>query len=285
MRTRVFAPAKINLTLRVGAPRADGRHPLESVVAFADVGDWVSAEAADALSLEVTGPFAAALRDEPDNLVLRAARALARAAGVKAGAALRLEKHLPIASGIGGGSSDAAAAMKALNQVWGLGAGAAELAEIARGLGADAPACVAAGSLYMTGTGEETAPLAVPALHAVLINPLLPLATRDVYQRFDAMGLGGDFRSAPPPAWPDAAAAIAAINAIGNDLAAPAADLAPAISEMLGLARADGRVRAAALSGSGATVFAIADEAETARALAAEWARAGWWVRAAVLGA
>jgi 4-diphosphocytidyl-2-C-methyl-D-erythritol kinase len=285
MSVRVFAPAKINLTLQVGPPGADGRHPLQSVVSFADVGDWVEAAPGDGLSLEVIGPFAAALRDEPDNLALRAARALAQTAGVRADAALTLEKHLPIASGIGGGSADAAACLKALNRLWGVRASDADLAAIARPLGADVPACVLGRSLYMTGAGEDAEPLEVPPLDAVLINPLQPLATARVYQRFDALGLGGEFTTAPAPLWPDPAAAVAAIAALGNDLTAPAADLAPVIAAMLALLRADPRARVAALSGSGASVFAITDDAEAARALAADVARAEWWVRPTVLGA
>src|SRR5262249_39490392 len=139
MTARVFAPAKINLTLEVGPPQADGRHPLMSAVAFADVGDWVEAAPAQTLSLKVTGPFSHALSEEPDNSVLRAASALAEAAGVVPRAALTLEKHLPIASGIGGGSSDAAAALKALNALWELHWSEAELTAIAQELGADVP--------------------------------------------------------------------------------------------------------------------------------------------------
>ncbi len=286
MSIRVFAPAKINLTLQVGRPRADGLHPLQSVVVFADVGDAVEASEADALTLSITGDFAEDLVADGDNLVLRAARALAEATGVRAGAALTLEKNLPIASGIGGGSSDAAAALRALNELWALNLPASRLAEIARPLGADVPVCIAGAPAYMTGAGETFAPVHVPALHAVLVNPLQPLPTPNVYRQFDAMGLGGAFVESAAPNWPDTSAALAAVAAIGNDLDAPARALMPAIAKIEASLRADPRVRYAALSGSGATMFGLVDDAETAEALAhtLQTAHPEWWVADAILG-
>ena len=183
MSVRVFAPAKINLTLEVGRPRADGRHPLRSIVAFADVGDVLEAVATRDLTLTIAGPFAAALPADETNLVLRAARALAAAAGVSIGAAITLTKNLPIASGIGGGSSDAAAALKALNALWGLGRGEAQLCALARELGGDVPVCVYARSALMTGSGEEFTALALAPLDAVLVNPLAPLSTAGAVPR------------------------------------------------------------------------------------------------------
>lgn len=284
MNVRVLAPAKINLTLQVGRPRADGLHPLESVVMFADVGDVVEAAPAATLSLEIEGPFAEGLSAGDDNLVLRAARALQRAAGVHAGATLRLQKNLPVASGIGGGSSDAAATLKALKELWGLGLDEAALADVARPLGADVPVCVAARTAYMTGAGERFTPIRAPVLDAVLVNPLRPLATADVYRKFDAMGLGAEFRAGPSPAWETRESALEAMAALGNDLEAPARAL---LGELDGVAQAlgaDARVRYAGLSGSGATMFAIVDSAEDARALSLALAPTGWWVRPAVLG-
>lgn len=288
MSVRVFAPAKINLTLKVGPPRADGLHPLQSVVVFADAGDWVAAAPADALSLRVSGPFAQALEGEDDNLVLRAARALAEAAGVAApGATLSLEKHLPVASGIGGGSSDAAAALKALNALWALGLGEAQLAKIARGLGADVPVCVGARPAYMTGAGETFAPMRAPVLHAVLSNPQIPLPTPDVYRRFDAMGLGAPLAGETLPHWPEPDTAFAAIAAVGNDLTPAAAALAPALAHMAAVLRDDARVRVTGLSGSGATMFALVEDAAAAKTLAHDvsLAHPAWWVQACVLGA
>lgn len=286
MSIRVFAPAKINLTLEVGRPRADGMHPLQSVATFADVGDWVAAESADALSLRIEGEFARELSAGEDNLVLRAARALASAAAVEAPrAALTLIKNLPVASGIGGGSADAAAALHALNKLWGLSLDAAALADIARGLGADVPVCLLSRAAYMTGTGDDAAPLALPALHAVLVNPLKKLATGAVYRQFDAMGLGEKFAVRAAPSWRNASEVIAGAASLGNDLEPAARALLPAIADIGAALARDARVRHAALSGSGATMFGLTDTAEDAAGLTTDLAvaHAYWWVRAARL--
>lgn len=280
---RVFAPAKINLTLKVGAPRNDGLHPLASVVAFADVGDWVEAALGDELSLALTGPFANGLEREADNLVVRAARALREATGVQFGAALTLDKRLPIASGIGGGSSDAAATLKALNGLWALGLGEAELSAIGSSFGADIPVCVGARAAYMTGIGEVLQAVHVPRLHGVLINALTPVPTAAVYRVFDEMSMGGGFETPPPPVWPDAASAWAGATALGNDLLAPACKVAPSLSYILAILRADPRARHVALSGSGGTLFALVESADAAAALARDVARPDWWVRATIL--
>jgi 4-diphosphocytidyl-2-C-methyl-D-erythritol kinase len=280
MSVRVFAPAKIILILQVGHPRADGLHPLQSVVMFADVGDIIEATPADNLTLTIGGEFAEGLAADETNLVLRAAHALAQHAGIGTpGAAISLEKTLPVASGIGGGSADAAATLRALNELWQLNLEPARLQEIARTLGADVPVCVASIPAYMTGAGETWSPMRAPPLPAVLINPLKPLPTPDVYRRFDAMGLGAQFAAAPAPDLTDAASAAAAITAIGNDLKAPAQALCPALSEISAQLRADKRVRAAGLSGSGATMFALTETAEEAAALAEDLQRArpDWW--------
>jgi 4-diphosphocytidyl-2-C-methyl-D-erythritol kinase len=283
---RVFAPAKINLTLKVGRPRADKRHPLCSVVAFADVGDWIEAAPADDFSLTITGPFADELAQESDNLVLRAASALAARAGGQ-GAALTLTKNLPIASGIGGGSSDAAATLKALNALWALGLSEADLVEIARPLGADVPVCVAARPALMRGAGEIFEPFAHPPLSAVLVNPGTPLPTANVYRAFDAMDLGGDFSDSAPPPWTSPADAIAAMRALGNDLFEPASELKPELLKVQSALRADRRVLHVGLSGSGATFFAIIADRARAESLAADLAalHADWWARATLLDA
>ena len=276
-----FAPAKINLYLHVAAPRADGLHPLDSLVVFAaDVGDWVSARAADALSLTVSGPFAATLADEPDNLVLRAARALATHAGVAPRAALQLEKHLPIASGIGGGSSDAAAALRVLNRLWKIGASDDDLRRLAASLGADVPACVRAQPVRMRGIGDELTPMTAPDFDAVLVNPRAPAPTRDVYRAFDAAAGNGAFADS-------GAATRDWLARQRNDLTDAAIQVAPAIADALSALRAAAPSALARLSGSGATCFALAsDRAEaeaTARNIAA--AHPDWWVRTARLGA
>ncbi len=287
MSVRVFAPAKINLTLKVGRPRADGLHPLESVVMFADVGDVVEAREAETLALDIQGEFAGDLAADESNLVLRAARALAAAAGVEACAALSLEKHLPIASGIGGGSSDAAATLQALNRLWRLDLNAARLIEIARPLGADVPVCLAGGAAYMTGAGETWTPMRAPSLAAVLVNPLKPLPTPSVYHAFDQMELGSDLPGAAPPVWEGVEQALAHTSRDGNDLLAPARTLLLEIAEVETVLNADHRVRYAGLSGSGATMFALVDDMGAAEALADELQtkRPDWWVCEARLGA
>lgn len=282
MSVRVFAPAKINLTLEVGAPRADGYHPLQSAVVFADVGDWIEASEADVLSLEISGPFAAGLSTD-DNLVLRAARLL----DPERGAALKLEKNLPIASGIGGGSSDAAATLLALNHLWNLRRSEDELERLAASLGADVPVCVRKRSAWMTGVGDIVAPMTIPALDAVLINPGKPLATPPVYLRFDQLGLGGAFATRSAPDWSTRGAAIAEAGHVGNDLEIPAVALMPELGDALDTLRTHPRALFASLSGSGATCFAITESAADAQAMAADLSARNrdWWVRATTLAA
>jgi 4-diphosphocytidyl-2-C-methyl-D-erythritol kinase len=277
-----FAPAKINLTLSVGPPRGDGRHPLTSVVVFADIGDWVTIDNGEP-GFRITGPFAGDLAGETDNLVTRALSLLPGAGGLR----VMLEKHLPIASGIGGGSADAAAALRAARALLGLALDDDELERRAAALGADAPACVRSRAAWMSGTGETLVPIEAPTLHAVLVNPGIRLATKDVYRRFDEMRLGGDFVAAPAPRWRDAEAALRALTAAGNDLEPPARALAPAVGVTLDRLRADRRTLLARLSGSGATCFSLVAGPGVAAGLAETLAdeQPTWWVRAAQLGA
>lgn len=281
MSVRVFAPAKINLTLEVGAPhRATGRHPLQSVVVFADVGDWVEAAASATLTLAVSGRFAPDIGGDEDNLVLRAARALAAHAGRKApGAALRLEKNLPVASGIGGGSADAAATLKALNALWGLGLAETDLMKLGQGLGGDVPVCVFGRSAYVTGEGEAVAPLGVPQLDAVLVNPGVAASTAAVFRQFDAMAGGARFRVRSAPDWLDLAALCTGVAERGNMLQNAARVIAPAIEEAAAALRRDGSALQVGLSGSGATMFALCASAEAAKSLAASLSRdhPAWW--------
>lgn len=288
MNVRIFAPAKINLTLKVAPPRADGLHPLQSVVAFADVGDVVEAEAAEALSLRVHGPFADRIGAGEDNLVLRAARLLAEQAGRPAQAALTLEKNLPVASGVGGGSADAAAALRALNDLWRLDWSNAQLAEVGARLGADVPVFFTCGAgAYMTGIGEICTAAPLPALPVVLINPLKPLATPDVYRAFDKMKLGAALVHDGAPSWRNAEDALADMRTLGNDLEPAARALLPEIGDILAACAASAQVRHAALSGSGATVFAVTADLDAAKSLERDLAKRhpGWWVRQAMLGA
>jgi 4-diphosphocytidyl-2-C-methyl-D-erythritol kinase len=270
-----FAAAKVNLALHVLGRRADGYHLLDSLVVFADVGDRVHAEPADALSLEVDGPFAGGLAGEPDNLVLRAARLLAEAGGVAPAARLLLEKRLPVAAGIGGGSADAAAALRVLTRLWRLDIPDRELAALALRLGADVPVCLAGRPARMSGLGDVLAPLpAVPDCGLALINPGVPVATRDVFRRRE-----GAF-SAPldiPDRWDDAVALAATLARAGNDLETPAIALAPVIGEVLRALRAARDCRLARMSGSGATCFGLFDSPTAAATAAARLVRPGWW--------
>ena len=258
------APAKVNLYLHVVGRRADGLHLLESVAAFADAGDVLHGERADGLSLEVVGPFAGALADEADNLVLRAARALAPGLGAR----LVLEKNLPVAAGLGGGSADAAAALRLLSRLWGL---EADLEALAARLGADVPVCLAAATCFMAGVGERLTPLPDwPAPPLLLANPGAALPTPAVFG-----ARRGPFRESRP--WPRTAAELAGC---ANDLTDAAISLAPEIGEVLEALAALEGASFARMSGSGATCFAaFADRA--ARDRARERLRADrprWWI-------
>ncbi len=245
------APAKVNLYLHVTGRRADGYHELDSLAVFAAVGDTVRAEPAQRLTLAIEGPFAAALAAEPDNLVLRAARALGEAAHVPARARLVLTKTLPVASGIGGGSADAAAALRALGRLWGV---AADTALAAR-LGADVPVCLSRRPARMGGIGEVLTPAPrLPACGIVLLNPNLAVATADVFRaRRGAFSPPAEL----PAAWADAAALAADLARWRNDLEAPAIALCPPIGEALARLRAQPGCLIARMSGSGATCYAL----------------------------
>jgi len=268
------APAKINLYLHVTGRRADGYHLLDSLVVFGPAADAVSARPAAALSLTVAGPQAAALVAEADNLVLRAARALAEAAGIPAHAALHLDKHLPVASGIGGGSADAAAALRALDRLWSLDLGEARLAAIGATLGADIPVCIGARPARMAGIGEVlSAAPALPECGMLLVNPGVALATPAVFR---ARTGGFSPPAALPASWPDAAGLARDLAALRNDLEAPAVALCPPVATVLAALRAEPGCLLARMSGSGATCFGLfAEAAGAARAAAA--LPAAWW--------
>ncbi len=253
---------------------------------FADVGDWVELEPQAETSLRICGPFGPELSNTGSgNLVLAAMAAIERETGCELRAAVTLEKNLPISSGIGGGSADAAAMLRACNGAWRLGFSTRDLMRIGAALGADVPVCVGARSAWMTGIGEAIAPLAAPPLHALLINPRKRLATGDVFREFDRQGLGGAFAAAAAPEWSDIEQTWAAIAR--NDLEAPARALLPEIAEISEWLRANPRVRAQGLSGSGATMFGLVESAVEAASVAAEMSRArpDWWVCSAILGA
>ena len=285
---RVFAPAKINLTLEVGYPyRATGRHPLQSVVTFADVGDWIELAAnPDDVTLKIEGPFSEALIEQSGNIVLSAVEAMS-ARSEAWGVDITLIKNLPIASGIGGGSADAAATLRALNDWWLTNLSEAELIALAKDLGGDVPVCVSSHSAYMTGEGEAVTPIDLPVLNAVLVNPGVAVSTAEVFRAFDAANGGANFVDKPAPDWRSFDDVIAGMEERGNMLTAPARGVAPIIAEMDTLLRADKRVRVAALSGSGATMFALVESPDDARALAEDLARvhAKWWFAPTRLGA
>ncbi len=276
------APAKLNLTLRVVGRRADGYHELDSVVAFTALGDVVRAHAADDITVALDGPFASALANAgpaADNLVLRAARALAGATAMARGARLTLTKNLPIASGIGGGSADAAATLQALSALWGVTLERGRLHALGLALGADLPVCLDGAPCRMQGIGETLRPLAgLAAAPVLLVNPGVPLAAAAVFRaRTAAFSTPLDAALAAPA---DAAALAALVRHGGNDLEAPARALLPAIGTVLEALRGAPGCLAAAMSGSGATCFGVFDRDETA-ALAAGYLRAAhpaWWV-------
>jgi 4-diphosphocytidyl-2-C-methyl-D-erythritol kinase len=287
-----YGRAKVNLTLRVVGRRVDGYHDLESVVAFADCADRLTLSPGSALALETTGPTASACGELADNLVLKAARLLAeRVADLKLGT-FALEKILPVAAGIGGGSADAAAALRLLARVNELSFDDVRLAEVALLTGADVPVCLASHACDMTGVGEGLLPLSLPKLPAVLVNPNVPVATKDV---FAALGLrSGELLVGATDviealAWPGEGASIAdwiaTLSAVGNDLEAPAKRIQPVIGDVLQtLGKAQG-AQLARMSGSGATCFALFATATDAQAAARQIAaaRPEWWVHAGEL--
>lgn len=254
------------------AREPDGYHRLETLFAFAEQGDRLTGSASNGFSLSITGPFAGALSADEDNLVLRAARALQRATGTAEGAALLLDKRLPVASGIGGGSADAAAALRLLNRLWDLRLTEDGMEAIAGNLGADVPACVASRSARGEGRGDRLTPSApaVSGMPLLLVNPGVALSTAAVFARWDRIDRG--------PLSDDYAAAR-------NDLEPPATALAPQIADVLTVLRALAGVKLARMSGSGATCFALF-ECTAARDEAASRIVAGqphWWRLASCL--
>ena len=287
---RLAAPAKLNLYLHVVGRRPDGYHLLDSLVAFAAAGDELTFAPAPALSLALDGPFGERLGADDDNLVLKAARALAAQSGRQPGAAIRLIKRLPVASGIGGGSADAAATLQGLNRLWNLDLPATALARIGLGLGADVPVCLAGVPSFFGGIGDEIVPAGpLPRAHVVLVNPGVPLATAAVF-RAQAQA-ATDARYSQPARWteavPDALAFAGLLAKRGNDLTAAAIGLLPAIAAVLAALEQQRPCLLARLSGSGATCFGLFAERGEAREAAAAIAAAhpDWWVVATMLAA
>ncbi|MBG6116679.1 MULTISPECIES: 4-(cytidine 5'-diphospho)-2-C-methyl-D-erythritol kinase [unclassified Sphingobium] len=269
------AYAKVNVALHVRARRDDGYHSLESLFVFAEHGDRLSAVATDdgAIDLIIDGPFGGALEAGPDNLVMKAARALQAYLGDQRGAAIRLTKILPVASGIGGGSADAAATLRLLARLWDVRIEAEELAGLALDLGSDVPACVASVTQMVTGRGERLRPHPVEGLDGMamlLVNPGVGVSTAQVFNGWDRVDRG-----------PLDATSLETLVAQGrNDLEAPAIAAAPVIAQLLGALEGHDGLVLARMSGSGATCFALfdSDAAMADAAMAVQAAHRDWWI-------
>ena len=282
---RIFAPAKINLALSVVGRRDDGYHDLDSLVAVAGVGDTLSVRPAPALSLSVGGPKAGALARQPDNIVLKAARLLAERSGCDQGAAIHLKKKLPVAAGIGGGSADAAATLKALCRLWRLDPDTVGLGAIALELGADVPVCLAGHPARIQGSGDLVSPLPVslPPAWLLLVNPGRGLATPTVFKA--RQGPFSTPRTLLDRAPADAADLAALLAPGGNDLTEAAIGLLPVIERVLDELAASRGCLLARMSGSGATCFGLfaGEEAAHQAARTMQESHHRWWIAPAPL--
>jgi 4-diphosphocytidyl-2-C-methyl-D-erythritol kinase len=276
--------AKINLTLRVLGRRADGYHELESLVAFADVADALTLEAGSADALETSGPFAGKSGPAGDNLVLKSLAELRRRIHDLKGGRFRLEKNLPVAAGIGGGSADAAAALRLLAKANGIALDDSRLMAAGQAVGADVPVCMESRPRIMRGVGEVLSePLNLPPIPAVLVNPGVALVTREVFAKFQGAQAGPDLADVPTKA----GALIAMLKQQDNDLTVAATACAPVVGEVLAALRRAPGSALARMSGSGATCFALFASLEQAGA-AAQWLageRKNWWVQSTTIGA
>lgn len=276
---RELARAKVNLFLHVRGARPDGRHLLESLAIFPQVGDVLEAEPGAARALSLSGPFAGELGAGDDNLVLRAVGALAVALRERRGVSLRLDKRLPVASGIGGGSADAAAALRLVLRLWGRRLDTPAMERLALALGADVPVCLGSDPTLMGGVGEMLTPApAMPGFWLVLVNPMQKLSTAQV---FGALSRRDNAAADDLPArFADLGALVAWLSRQRNDLEGPARHLVPAIGAVLGALRWAPGCRLARMSGSGATCFGMFDAAAAATAAADAIRRhaPGWWI-------
>lgn len=280
---RVFAPAKVNLILHVGDSRADGYHELQSIMAFADIGDDLTVARGEGLSLAVEGPFADALKGEADNIVLKAARALAARAGLAANAKITLVKNLPVSSGLGGGSTDAAAALRGLCKLWQVNLIEADLQAMAMSLGSDVPVCLKGRPCWVEGIGEKLNVIPIfPTLHVVLANPAVAVSTAQAYR---TLKVRSGIAREHPATFRDANALIGFLETANNDLEEPASAIAPVVLDVLAAFCAEESTLLARMSGSGATCFGLYGSPEAARETAVRIAaeHPGWWVKAAKL--
>ncbi len=282
------AHAKINLTLRIHGRRNDGYHEIESLVAFARLGDRLTLRRTNitAPSLTVTGPFAGAIVG--DNLVARAIQSVASELGQPILVNVELEKLLPVASGIGGGSADAAALLRAVRSAFPECAARIDWMKLALQLGADVPVCFLSQPALMTGTGEHITPITMPRLDIVLANPRAPVPADKTRRVFAALAAGpvGPLPKPARPALPDRDAVIAVVRNQGNDLERAATSVLPTIAEVKSAVAASTRCRHALLSGAGPTIAGLYDSASDAVGAANELeaAHPGWWVRATTIG-
>jgi 4-diphosphocytidyl-2-C-methyl-D-erythritol kinase len=270
---RVFAPAKINLFLHVGDKRADGYHALQSLAVFAEVGDELEIAVCREYRLSIRGPFAAGLSADGDNLVLKTAQQ------VQLEADIVLTKNLPVASGIGGGSADAAATLRGLARVWNMRDGEATMRAAAAQIGSDVPVCMVSRPAWMEGRGEIVSPVAgIPRMPLLLVNPGVAVSTAEIFRALgDRRGIG----LCPAHSFGGAADLLAFLHDTANDLEAPARAIKPVIGEVLDLLGGMPGALLARMSGSGATCFALFESAQASAAAAHEIAvrQPGWWVR------
>ena len=272
----IVAPAKINLFLRICGKTDDGYHLLDSAVVFTHFGDHLTIEPAHDDQLAIIGEFASGLANADDNLVMTALNGFRAAGGVIGGLSITLEKNIPVGAGLGGGSADAAAFLRAVNALSSMPLGKDALYHLAASLGADVPVCLAGGCQRIAGIGETMTPIDLDFAGAILlVNPRIPLSTKEVFTRFTGptSGFAGSVSNL------DAAGMVR----LGNDLTATAVELAPAINSCLDrLARSKGAI-ATAMSGSGASCFALFDHIDNAEIAATEFESAGYWARASMI--
>jgi len=271
----IVAPAKINLFLRICGKTDAGYHLLDSAIAFTRFGDHLTIEPANDDQLAIIGEFASRLESADDNLVMTALRGFRAAGGVIGGLSITLEKNIPVGAGLGGGSADAAALLRAVNALSSMPLGKDALYHLAASLGADVPVCLAGGCQRIAGIGETMTPIDLDFAGAILlVNPRIPLSTKEVFTRFTGpiSGFAGLVSNL------DAAGMVR----LGNDLTATAVELAPAINSCLDrLARSKGAI-ATAMSGSGASCFALFDHIDNAEIAATAFENAGYWARASM---
>ena len=272
----IVAPAKINLFLRICGKTDDGYHLLDSAIVFTHFGDHLTIEPAHDDQLAIIGEFASGLTNGDDNLVMTALNGFRAAGGVIGGLSITLEKNIPVGAGLGGGSADAAAFLRAVNALSSMPLGKDALYHLAASLGADVPVCLAGGCQRIAGIGETMTPIDLDFAGAILLaNPRIPLSTKEVFTRFTGptSGFAGSVSNL------DAAGMVG----LGNDLTATAVELAPAINSCLDrLARSKGAI-ATAMSGSGASCFALFDHIDNAEIAATEFEGAGYWARASMI--